>query len=82
MSLRIAMIGDGSICFTRRLMQDLLAVPEFAETTFAFMDIDPRNLKMITQLCQRDIQANKLPARIIGTLDRRDAVSLRRKWLA
>ena len=33
MALKIAMIGAGSISFTRRLMQDILAVPEFAETT-------------------------------------------------
>jgi len=55
MSLKIAMIGAGSIGFTRRLMQNLLAVPEFADTTFAFMDIDSKNLDMVTQLCQRDI---------------------------
>ena len=42
MPLKIAMIGAGSIGFTRRLMGDLLAVPEFADTTFAFMDIMPR----------------------------------------
>jgi alpha-galactosidase len=74
MPLKIAMIGAGSIGFTRCLMQDLLAVPEFAETTFAFMDIDPRNLDMVSQLCQRDIHANNLPAKIISTLDRREAL--------
>jgi alpha-galactosidase len=74
MPLKIAMIGASSIGFTRSLMQDLLAVPEFAETTFALMDIDPRNLDMVTQLCQRDIQANKLPAKIISTLDQREAL--------
>ena len=50
MPLKIAMIGAGSIGFTRRLMHDILAVPEFTDTTFAFMDIDPVNLDMITQL--------------------------------
>jgi alpha-galactosidase len=74
MTLKIAMIGAGSIGFTRRLMHDLLTVPEFADTTFAFMDIDPMNLDMVTQLCIRDIQANNLPARIISTLDRREAI--------
>jgi len=74
MPLRIAMIGAGSIGFTRRLMHDILAVPEFADTTFAFMDIDPINLDMITQLSQRDIKANDLPAKIISTLDRREAI--------
>ena len=34
MPLKIAMIGAGSIGFTRRLMADLLTVPEFADTIF------------------------------------------------
>jgi alpha-galactosidase len=74
MPLKIAMIGAGSIGFTRRLMHDLLVVPEFADTTFTFMDIDSMNLDMVTRLCQRDLQANHLPARIISTLDRREAI--------
>lgn len=74
MPLKIAMIGASSIDFTRCLMQDLLVVPEFTETTFAFMDIDARNLDMVTQLCQCDIQINKLPAKIISTLNRREAL--------
>ncbi len=48
MSIKVAMIGAGSIGFTRRLMHDLLAVPELADTTFAFMDISERNLGMVT----------------------------------
>ena len=44
MPLKIAMIGAGSVGFTRRLMMDLLTVPEFADTHFALMDISARNL--------------------------------------
>lgn len=73
--LKIAMIGAGSIGFTRRLMHDLLAVPELADTTFAFMDISRRNLDMVTQLCRRDIEANGLPARIIATENQREAIT-------
>src|SRR6478752_7642043 len=72
--IRIAMIGAGSIGFTRRLMRDILAVPELADTTFSFTDISQRNLDMVTQLCRRDIEANKLPARIEATIDRRRAI--------
>ncbi|MGE5221427.1 MAG: alpha-glucosidase/alpha-galactosidase [Omnitrophica WOR_2 bacterium] len=74
MPIKIAMIGAGSIGFTRRLMQDLLGVPEFADTGFAFMDIDPQNLEMVTQLCWRDIEANHLPVQITSTTDRREAI--------
>ncbi len=69
------MIGAGSVGFTRRLMTDLLAVPEFADTHFALMDISERNLGMVAQLCQRDISANKLPATVSSTLDQREAIA-------
>ena len=67
MPIKIAMIGAGSIGFTRKLMHDILAVPELADTHFTFMDISAANLGMIAQLAQRDIQANKLPATISTT---------------
>ena len=75
MAIKIAMVGAGSMGFTRRLMGDMLAVPEFADTTFAFTDISERNLNMVAQLCQRDIQANKLPAKLVATTDRRAAIA-------
>ena len=74
MPLKIAMIGAGSIGFTRKLMHDILAVPELADTHFAFMDISEPNLNMVAQLARRDIQANNLPATISATLDRREAI--------
>ncbi|NWQ39203.1 hypothetical protein MLOOGBEN_00660 [Bacillus sp. EB106-08-02-XG196] len=61
------MMGAGSIGFTRRLMMDILAVKEFQDTEFHFMDINKENLEMVTNLCQQMIQFNKLPAKIIRT---------------
>jgi alpha-galactosidase len=75
MSIRIAMIGAGSIGFTRRLMRDMLAVPELQDTTFAFTDLSQRNLDMVTQLCQRDIDGSGVPAKLISTTDRRAAIA-------
>ncbi len=75
MSLKIAMIGAGIIGFTRRLMADLLTVPEFAETTFAFTDLNAHNLDMVKQLAERDIAGNDLPAKIVATTDRRAAIA-------
>src|SRR5947199_3277361 len=74
-ALKIAMIGAGSIGFTRTLMRDILAVPELADTTFAFTDISNRNLDMVTQLCKRVIESNMLPAKIVVTTDRRKAIA-------
>ena len=74
MSVKVTMIGAGSIGFTRKLVQDILTVPELADTEFAFTDISKKNLDMVYQLVLRDIQANKRPAKLTATLDRRKAL--------
>ncbi|MBS0663953.1 MAG: alpha-glucosidase/alpha-galactosidase [Verrucomicrobia bacterium] len=74
MSFKVAFIGAGSIGFTRRLLADLLAVPEFAGIDLAFTDINARNLAMVTELCRRDIAANGLATRITPTTNRREAL--------
>jgi alpha-galactosidase len=74
MPIKIAMIGAGSIGFTRRLMQDILCVPELTDTEFALTDISRANLDMVSTLCKRDITANKLPAKITTTTNRRRAI--------
>ncbi len=74
MSLKIGVIGAGSIGFTRKIMHDILAAPELADAEFRFNDINENTLKMITQLAQRDIKANDLPAKITPCLNRRKAL--------
>jgi alpha-galactosidase len=75
MSFRITFIGAGSIGFTRKLVADLLVVPEFADVEFAFTDINRQNLAMVEELCRRDIAHNNLKTRIIATTDRRSALT-------
>ncbi len=75
MAIKIAMVGAGSIGFTRKLLADVLTVPELTDTTFSFTDLSQHNLDMVTQLCRRDIEANGLPATIESTLDRRAAIT-------
>lgn len=70
---KIAFIGAGSIGFTRGLLTDILSVPELQDIDVAFTDINERNLDMVYQLCQRDIESNGLKIRIQKTLDRREA---------
>ncbi len=74
MPIRVAMIGAGSTGFTRRLVQDLLTVPEFADITFALTDISKPNLERVAQLVKRDIHANHLPAKVIISTDRKKAL--------
>ncbi len=75
MSIRIAIIGAGSLGFTRRLVHDILLVPELRDTTFALTDISARNLAMVARILTRDIEANRLPARVVSTTDRRRALA-------
>jgi alpha-galactosidase len=74
MSIRVAIIGAGSIGFTRQLMHDILAVPELADTHFALTDISEGNLDRVLRLVQRDVAENRLPAKVEGTADRRAAL--------
>lgn len=73
MSFKIAFIGAGSIGFTREILTDILAVPEFQNVRISFTDINEKNLDMVTQLCQRDIDSNGLNIKIQATTERRKA---------
>ena len=75
MAIKIALIGAGSVGFTRKLVRDVLTVPELQDTHFAMTDISRRNLDMIVRLCKKDLRTNKLPAKVTSTLDRRRAVA-------
>ena len=76
MSFKIAFIGAGSIGFTRKLLGDLLTVPEFDSLEVALCDISEPNLDMIRQLAERDIRANGLErVKLSATTDRREAIA-------
>jgi alpha-galactosidase len=74
MAVKIAVIGAGSVGFTRKLMQDMLSVPELQKAEFAFTDISKRNLDMVMKLVQRDIEHNGTGTKLTGTTDRREAL--------
>jgi alpha-galactosidase len=72
--IKVAFIGAGSVGFTRRLLMDILAVPELRDTEFRLMDISEGNLEMAANLCAKMIRDNKLPANIVATTDRTKAL--------
>lgn len=74
MSFKVTFIGAGSIGFTRELLRDILSVDEFKNIEISFMDINEHNLKMVTELCQRDIDENGLDIKIQATTNRREAL--------
>lgn len=75
MSKKITFIGAGSLVFTRILLTDILSVKELQNFRIAFTDINEENLQRVTQLCQRDIDANGLNIRIEASVDRKEALT-------
>lgn len=73
MSFKLAIIGAGSLVFARTLFTDIMSVPEFRDIEIAFTDINQDNLDKVTQLCQRDLEANGIKTKIHATLNRREA---------
>ncbi len=74
MSFKICIIGAGSVGFTKKLISDILKVPEFETVEFALTDINADNLDMIRQIIERIISVNGLKTRVTATTDRREAL--------
>jgi alpha-galactosidase len=51
--IKVAMIGAGSVVFSKNLTGDILSYPEFRNATFSYMDIDPERLEVAAALCRR-----------------------------
>ncbi len=72
---KIAFIGAGSTVFTRKLVGDVLSLPELADTTtFTLMDIDPERLGTSEAIARRLAEAHGARATVEATLDRRIAL--------
>ena len=72
---RIVVIGAGSLVFASRLTVDILSVPELAGSTLVYVDIDPKALTLIRGFAEQVIAQHKLPAQVITTTDRREALA-------
>lgn len=75
MSFRIAIIGAGSVEFTRKLFLDVLKVPEFEDVEFSLTDTSEHNLSLIEKVLNAIKEANDLKVKITATTDRRKALA-------
>ncbi|MEJ2043010.1 MAG: alpha-glucosidase/alpha-galactosidase [Reinekea sp.] len=73
--MKVAIIGAGSVGFTRTLIRDILCVPELHDTEFALTDINGHNLDMVREIIERMICSNELPTKVTATPDRREALT-------
>jgi alpha-galactosidase len=74
MSMKIAMIGAGSVVFTKTLMSDIMATPALADAEFALMSRTEPKLRRMEAFAKRMLRDNGLPGSVWATLDRREAI--------
>ena len=72
--IKVAMIGAGSVVFSKNLTGDILSYPEFKNATFSYMDVDPDRLAVGAALCRKVAGAVGANPQIEATQDRRDAI--------
>jgi len=72
--MKIAMIGAGSIVFTRTLLNDMLATPALEGATYALMSPTETKLRRMEAFARRMIAENGINASVYATTSREDAV--------
>jgi len=50
---KFAFIGAGSFVFARNLVRDLFTFPAFKDCEIALMDIDPKRLSLVKEVCEK-----------------------------
>ncbi|MCW8133349.1 MAG: alpha-glucosidase/alpha-galactosidase [Planctomycetota bacterium] len=73
--IKVAMIGAGSVVFSKNLTGDILGYPEFKDATFTYMDIDEERLEVGANLCRKVAKAVGANPKIEATTDRAKAVA-------
>ena len=71
---KIALIGAGSVVFTRRLLQDVVSTPALSGADIWLMDVDAARLELIGAYARRLAADTGASARVQTTTDRRLAL--------
>jgi len=74
MSVKIAMIGAGSVVFCKTLMSDIMATEALAGSDFALMSLTEPKLQRMEGFARRMLRDNNLPGSVWATLDRSEAI--------
>ena len=72
--IKVAMIGAGSVVFSRNLTGDILSFPEFKNAAFSYMDVDADRLRVGAALCRKIGTAVGATPEITATTDRKKAL--------
>ncbi|MBT4515392.1 MAG: alpha-glucosidase/alpha-galactosidase, partial [Chloroflexi bacterium] len=71
---KIAIVGAGSVVFTRRLLQDVVSTPSLADSEVFLMDIDRERLDIIAPFAERLGRDAGVGMTITATEDRAEAL--------
>ena len=71
----IALLGAGSVVFTRELLADILSFDELRGVTLALHDIDPQRLETAEAIARRTAEQLGAVPTITASLDRRTALT-------
>ena len=71
---KISLIGAGSVVFARRLLQDIVCVPELSDATVSLMDTDPERLALMSKFANKLVRDTGTDIRVETTPDRREAL--------
>jgi alpha-galactosidase len=74
MPRKIALIGAGSVVFSKTLMSDIMATPALANSEFALMSPTESKLRRMEAFGNRMIKENGLAARVWATTSRQEAI--------
>ena len=72
--MKVAMIGAGSIVFTKTLLNDMLSTPALAGATYALMSPTETKLRRMESFANRMVAENGAEATVYATTDRREAI--------
>src|SRR3954469_17744875 len=75
MGKKIAMVGAGSVVFTKTLVSDILATPALQDSEFALMSPTETKLRRMEAFVGRMIKDNSFPATVWATTNRREAIT-------
>ena len=71
---KISLIGAGSVVFARRLLQDIVCVPELSDATVSLMDTDPERLVLMSKFANKLVRDTGTSIKVETTPDRREAL--------
>lgn len=72
---KISLIGAGSVVFARRLLQDIMCVPELSDSTVSLMDTDAERLELMGRFAKKLAGDTGTSIEIEVTTDRRAALA-------